>query len=155
MNDSVNIYPSTYISVYVENYYPVELNTNDGIIFDNNVVKTKYYHNGRVSKYIANKEYYAGYTFKLENLGECYNRTYKKLQDIAGGIDGIIQLFILFFQIFNSIVYHDFQVINDFNKIIEEKVVKIKIATLNTLKNESFSMKKKKNKLQESNLNFI
>ena len=155
MNDSVNIFPSTYISVYVENYYPVELDTNDGIIFDNNVVKTKYYHNGRVSKYIANKEYYAGYTFKLENLGECYNRTYKKLQDIAGGIDGIIQLFILFFQIFNSIVYHDFQVINDFNKIIEEKVVKIKIATLNTLKNESFSMKKKKNKLQESNLNFI
>ena len=41
MNDSVNIFPSTYISVYVENYYPVELNTNDGIIFDNNVVKTK------------------------------------------------------------------------------------------------------------------
>ena len=155
MNKSVNIYPSSYISIYVENYYPVELDTNDGIIFDNNEVKTRYYYNGQVSKYIANKEYYAGFTIKLENLGECYNRTYKKLQDIAGGIDGIIQLFILFCQIINSIFYHDFQVINDFNKIIEEKVIKIRFATLNTIKNESFSMKKKKNKLQESNVNFI
>ncbi len=152
-NETVNIYPSNYFSVFVENFYPIELDTNDGIIFDNNLVKTKYYFNDRESKYIQNKEYYAGYTIKLKNLGECYNRTYKKLQDIAGGIDGIIQLFILFCQIFNSIVYHNFQVINDFNKIIEEKVVKIRFATLNTIKNESFS--KKKNKLQESNFNFI
>ena len=159
-NDSSLIYISGYINLYIEQFYPVEINTNNGIIFDNERVKTVYHYSSRSSKYIQNKYYYTGYIIQFENLGECYDRTYKKLQDIAGGIDGIIQTFILFCQFLNSFFYHDFQVINDFNKILEEKVTKIRISSLNTMKNNYLTggntLKKNKTiKMQESNLNFI
>ena len=83
---------------------------------------------------------------QLKNYVEVYDRTYKKIQDIAGAVDGIIELFIIFFQIINNLIYHDFQLMKDFNNTIEQKIIKIKFSS---------QMNYNKTETVVSNLNLI
>jgi hypothetical protein len=103
--------------------------------------------------YISNNPIRCVIVLQLINFAEIYDRTYKKLQDIAGGVDGIIEVFIFIFEFINSFFYHDFQLIKDFNNAIEQKVIKIKfVGNLNSNKNKTIlpvlSGNKKKNILK-------
>ena len=110
------------------NLFQLFLKTTTGIFMDKNkenkILNLEYY----------NYEYTYNFlnTFceinqiKVSNKIEIYHRIYKKFQDIIGSIDGTIGLLIFIIEILNDFFYHDFRLINDFNKVIGEKVEKIK-----------------------------
>ena len=62
----------------------------------------------------------------MKNNVEIYERTYKKIQDITGAIDGIIEILNFISKSILFIFYNQFQVINDFNSIINSKIENIK-----------------------------
>ena len=64
--------------------------------------------------------------FWIQNELDIYERLYKKVQDIAGGVDGITEILMLFIKIFNLLIFNNFQVINDFNNEIEKYIKKYK-----------------------------
>ena len=51
----------------------------------------------------------------MQNTIDTYDRSYKKIQDIAGGVDGIIEILMLIAKFINQIFIHDFKLLNDFN----------------------------------------
>ena len=65
---------------------------------------------------------------------DIYERLYKKVQDIAGGVDGIVEIFVLFIKFINLFFFNDFQVLSDFNKEIEKRVEKFESSKLSKFK---------------------
>ena len=108
--------------------------TSDGIIFDNRKILKTYNIDNILSSYEYN--FYGLFQslieIKMLNKVEVYHRDYKKLQDIAGSVDGMIELVILIIEFINNFFYHDFRIVNDFNKIIGKKVDKIRTNKSNT-----------------------
>ena len=125
------------ISFYYNPYFVItnELNivqtiikSSDSIIFNNqNIIKT-YNLENFYNNYIYNNlnPIIEMLDFKISNKAEVYQREYKKFQDIAGSVDGIIEFVILFIEVLNNFFYHDYRLINDFNNIIRIKVNKLK-----------------------------
>ena len=107
--------------------------TSDGIIFDNRKILKTYNIDNIISSYEYN--FYDLFLSKIEikmlNKVEVYHRDYKKIQDIAGSVDGMIELVIIIIEFINNFFYHDFRIVNDFNKMIGKKVEKIKINKIN------------------------
>ncbi len=60
------------------------------------------------------------FNFWFQNSIDIYDRTYKKIQDIAGGVDGIVEVVMFIAKIINQFLFHDFQVLKDFNYEFEE-----------------------------------
>ena len=137
----------TNFDLFYLNFYPVELRTNDGILFDNNkIIKEYKYESSSNNYFLIESDIKGVLILQLKNYVEVYDRTYKKIQDIAGAVDGIIELFIIFFQIINNLIYHDFQLMKDFNNTIEQKIIKIKFSS---------QMNYNKTETVVSNLNLI
>ena len=109
------------------------IETSDGIIIDNYKTISTCNVNNFNENYIYNyfNEFLEMIQIKMTNTGEVYHREYKKIQDIAGSIDGIIELIIIIIEILNNFFYHDFRLVNDFNEVIGKKVEKIKIVNMN------------------------
>jgi hypothetical protein len=105
---------------------PIKISSNDGIIFDSETLfkGQKYRSKSMGYSYETNLNLYGGISILLENDEEIYFRNYKKLQDIAGGVDGFTEILVLLFKFINMFIYHDFQVVFDFNKIIEGRITK-------------------------------
>ena len=61
------------------------------------------------------KNIYGSFNFWIQNQIDSYTRTYKKLLDIAGGLDGIIEFCMLSIRFINLIIFNNYQTINDFN----------------------------------------
>ena len=135
-NFSYFFYEFNYFDIRFLNFHPIELRTNKGILFNHEKIDKRYkLYSDSVEYYMSDNPIRGVIILQLLNFSEIYDRTYKKLQDIAGGVDGIIEIFIFIFEFINSFFYHDFQLINDFNNAIEQKVIKIKyFSTLNSNK---------------------
>ena len=71
-----------------------------------------------------NKNIYASIHFFIKNEIEIYEYHDKKLQDIIGGIYGIIEFFYMIVKLFNLYIFYDYYVIHDFNIEIEKKIQK-------------------------------
>jgi len=99
--------------------------TNAGIFLDR-TTETKSFKFDTNEKIVntLNKDIIGTIHFWLQNEMDIYERLYKKVQDIAGGVDGIIEIFMLFIKFCNIIFFNDFQVISDFNYEIEKKINK-------------------------------
>ena len=127
---------------------PIKIYSNNGIVFDSEKIYTgqKYLSKTYSYSYETNLNLYGGISIKLENDEEIYFRNYKKLQDIAGGVDGFTEILVLLFKFINLFIYHDFQVVYDFNKIIEGRITKLnKRITVNQSKySESLDNENKK-----------
>ena len=106
-------YDSLYISNYYINLHQTFVRTSDGILFNNNKMIKTY----NIDE--LNKESLVNYFFhfaemieiKMLNKAEVYHREYKKIQDIAGSVDGMIELIIFLLE-------------DDFNENIGEKIKK-------------------------------
>ena len=118
------------------NFHPIQLQTNEGIILDskNQVNNYKFDVNEKLT-YSSNNIILGSINFWFQNTLDCYDRTYKKIQDIAGALEGIIEIIMLFVRLINNIFLNDYQTIRDFNKEIEIKVdKKNKIMHLSSIK---------------------
>ena len=105
---------------------PVKFSSNDGIILDNErfYQGQKFKSNKIGYSYETNLNLYGAISILLENDEEIYFRNYKKLQSIIGYIGGFYQFFLLLFKLINSFIYYDFQIVDDFNKMIENRISK-------------------------------
>ena len=64
----------------------------------------------------------AAYTINLYNDGEFYERTYKKVQDIAGSISGLVKLILILNDIIYTLFYYNFRIVYDFNDLIKKYI---------------------------------
>ena len=109
------------------NFHPLKIRTNAGVFLDR--ITEKFTFKFDVNEKIVNSmdsEIIGSIHFWMQNEMDIYERLYKKVQDIAGGVDGIVEIFMMFIKFFNLFFFNDFQVISDFNYEIEKKVMKYK-----------------------------
>ena len=99
------------------NFHPVSIRTNDGLILDNNKEDTTFNFdvNEKITHINSNKGILGTFNFWMQNTIDTYERTYKKIQDIAGGVDGIVQILFLVIKLINNIFFNNYQELCDFN----------------------------------------
>ena len=102
------------------NFYPIIVNTHSGIIFD--TLTTRYSYNFNYNQRLVsdiNENYIFGtFNFWMENNLNIYERSYAKLQDVAGGVDGIIEIIMILFEFINTFFYEDYNITHDTNKLL-------------------------------------
>ena len=152
-NKSYN-YNSLYINLHEINLHQTIVRTSDGILFDNKkILKTNNIDSFFDENLLNNhSKLFDLINIKMLNKAEIYHREYKKLQDIAGSVDGMIELVIFIIEFINNFFYHDFRIVNDLNDVIDKKVQKIKH---NQFKIDSSNISESKNINQVLNNNFI
>ena len=134
---SLNTYASNNL-----NFHITKLKTTSGIFFDSiSQIKSLKYDYNEKNTYM-NFNIFGSINFWVQNTVDIYDRSYKKIQDIAGGVDGIIQIIMLIIKFFNIIILNDYQVINDFNKEIEKNIKKSYLNLNNSTKYLDDSSKK-------------
>ena len=103
------------------NFHPVVVRTNDALFFDN--LKTQISYNFDYNEKIThnNNDYniLGSFNFWMQNTIDTYDRAYKKIQDIAGGIDGILEIVMLIVRFINSFLFTGYQEIIDFHKELQ------------------------------------
>ena len=126
-NTSFNIYMFdwTYYHLY---FSPINLRTTVGIFFDKITYEVKLeYNNYLKEEYRKDEENLfhsvrAAYTINLYNDGEFYERTYKKVQDIAGSISGLVKLILIISDLIYTLLYYNFKIVYDFNDLIKKYI---------------------------------
>ena len=105
---------------------PIKLTSNDGIILDYEKLYQgqKFKQNVIGYSYEKNLNLYGGISILLENDEEIYFRNYKKLQSIISYIGGFNEFLLILFKLINSFIYYDYQIVYDFNKMIENRISK-------------------------------
>ena len=109
------------------NFHNVKLRTIAGNFLDDisEIITFKFDNNEKLVR-TDNFNILGTFHFWIQNELDIYERLYKKVQDIAGGVDGITEIIMLFIKIFNLLIFNNFQVINDFNNEIERYIKKYK-----------------------------
>jgi hypothetical protein len=117
------------------NFHPLKIRTTSGIFLDKVTedYSFKFDMNEKIMNTI-NNNVLATIHFWMQNEMDIYERLYKKIQDIAGGVDGIVEIFVLFIKLINLIFFNDYQVLSDFNKEIEKRVNKFEGSKLSHFK---------------------
>ena len=109
------------------NFHKAKLRTNAGTFLDEISEKTTFkFDNNEKLVRTDNFNILGTFHFWIQNEMDIYERLYKKVQDIAGGVDGIIQIIMVFIKILNLLIFNNFQVIYDFNNEIEKYINKYK-----------------------------
>jgi hypothetical protein len=115
----------TYVHLY---FSPVRLRTTVGVFFDKIKYEFKLEFNNYLKEEVRKDEenlfhsIRAAYTINLYNDGEFYERTYKKVQDIAGSISGLVKLILILNDIIYSLFYYNFKIVYDFNDLIKKYI---------------------------------
>ena len=124
------------------NFNPLQIASHEGIIFDKDSVIDSYIYDYTEKLVISNpgNGIIGSFHFWLQNQVECYDRTYKKIQDISGSIDGLFESMMFIIQIINTIIFHDYKILDDFNNEIEKAVIRIKeTSNINKILSISYS----------------
>ena len=93
---------------------------------------------------------FGSFHFWMQNEASFYERTYKKLQDISGNIDGTLEIFMLIIKGLNFLFFNEYQILHDFNEEIE-KQIKEKYKKQNL---HNSSIIKKKSLIYDNKINF-
>ena len=125
------------------NFFPVTIRTHNGLLFD--FVDSIYSHNYNLNEkatYDTSDSGIIGSVYVwMPNRLEVYERSYDKLQNLAGSIGGVSKLIISISQIINFF-YHEYIVLNDFN--YEMFSIKKKNAKKNMFKASNTSLNRSK-----------
>ena len=135
------------------NFHPVVVRTNDALFFDNLKTQISYNfdYNEKITQNIDDYNILGCFYFWIQNTIDTYDRSYKKIQDVAGGIDGILEIAMLIVKFVNYFFFNGYQEIIDFNEELNKndnnkKRLKINKSYFNTIENQrNISRKKSKN----------
>ena len=99
------------------NFHPVVIKTNDGLFMDNlsNKIAYNFDYNEKITHATEDYKFLGTFNFWMQNTIDTYERAYKKIQDIAGGVDGIVQILFLAIKLINNIFFNNYQELCDFN----------------------------------------
>ena len=99
------------------NFHPIVIKTNDGLFMDNlsNKIAYNFDYNEKITHATEDYKFLGTFNFWMQNTIDTYERTYKKIQDIAGGVDGIVQILFLVIKLINNIFFNNYQELCDFN----------------------------------------
>ena len=86
----------------------------------------------------------------MENNLNVYERTYSKIQDVAGGVDGIVEITMIFFGFINLLFVEDYTITHDINKLLYNMSAK---KNLDIKINYAIEMKKEEKLKKMFNLN--
>jgi hypothetical protein len=140
-----NILNSDYYFENHLNFIPFKMKIYSGKLFQSVNEQNEYkfqFNKNFVNSY--NKNIYASIHFFIKNEIEIYEYHNKKLQDIIGGIYGIIEFFYMIVKLFNLYIFYDYYVIYDFNIEIEKKIKKYRFKFSPPKKNEEYVIKIKR-----------
>ena len=120
------------------NFHPVVVRTNDGLFFDNlkNTISYNFDYNEKITHVNDDYNILGSFNFWMQNTIDTYDRAYKKVQDVAGGIDGILEIAMLIVRFINSFFFNDYQILYDFHAELQNHDKKRK---KNKLNNSYFS----------------
>ena len=130
-NISITFDNEPYIIINRLIFNPITIITNEGFIFDNNKLQysTSYESSFLSYKYISSNNYLkASFILSSSKNNKIYERTYKKIQDIAGAVDGFTEILIILIDFINRFIFHDFQVIYYYSNIIHGHVKRYKLS---------------------------
>ena len=135
------------------NLDPVLLTTHDGIVFDNSKEEMVYTFQ-RNDEYTYNEfesGIYCIYNLWLKNRMQCFERTYKKIQDVISSIGGVAQG-ITYITVFLNCLFNKYVTISNVEKIIFPYLKPIEINRKGNIKIDEIP--KKMNKINsKTNLN--
>ena len=99
------------------NFHPIVIKTNDGLFMDNlsNKIAYNFDYNEKITHATEDYKFLGTFNFWMQNTIDTYERAYKKIQDIAGGVDGIVQILFLAIKLINNIFFNNYQELCDFN----------------------------------------
>ena len=105
------------------NFNPSVLRTNEGMFFDTEKKVNSYNfdYNEKIT-HNGNNEILGSFNFWIQNTEDTYDRTYKKIQDIAGGVDGIVEIVMLIAKFVNNILIGSYLTLKDFAYEIERNL---------------------------------
>ncbi len=134
------------------NFYPIVVNTHSGIIFDTLTIKNSYNFNfnQRLISDINENYIFGTFNFWMENNLNVYERSYSKIQDVAGGVDGIVEITMIFFGFINILFSEDYTITHDINKLLYNMSAK---KNLDIKINYAIEMKKNEKLKKMFNLN--
>ena len=140
---SSNSYTSNHL-----NFSPMKLITHSGKFIDKTSEQFgyKYDFNEKIINF-ENLQIFGSFHFWMQNTLVIYERTYQKIQDIAGNIDGIIEILSLIVKGLNILFFSDYQILYDFNKEIEELI------DCNLGKKKNFKFQKNLTEIKTSKIN--
>ena len=106
------------------NFHPVVVRTNDGLFFDNlkNTISYNFDYNEKITQSNDDYKILGSFNFWMQNTIDTYDRAYKKVQDIAGGVDGIIEIVMLIVKFINNILLGGYFTLKDFSFEINRNV---------------------------------
>ena len=140
-NISITFNYESYIIINSLIFNPIKIITNEGYIFDNNKIQyaTSYESSFLSYKYITTNNYLkASFILSSSKNNKIYERTYKKMQDVAGAVDGFTKILIILIDFINRFIFHDFQVIDDYANIIHSHVKRYKLTQKYTFSRAHF-----------------
>ena len=104
------------------NFHPAILRTDDGIFFDTEKITSTYTFDYNEKITHSDNSILGSFNFWIQNTQVIYDRTYKKIQDIAGGVDGIVEIVMLIAKFINNILLGGYLTLKDFSFEIEKNL---------------------------------
>ncbi len=151
----LNKYSTLSYTINVLNFQTLEIQTIAGIIFESQTkINTyKYDENEKIisekSVENLNDNIFGAISLSMQNMQNIYSRKYKKLEDVAASIGGIIKIINVLSFIINYIFYK-FQIIKDFNQdfnnnyfFLKNKFDKSELLSILKMKTVNYLNKKK------------
>ena len=151
----LNKYSTLSYTINVLNFQTLEIQTIAGIIFESQTkINTyKYDENEKITSEKSvenlNDNIFGAISLSMQNMQNIYSRKYKKLEDVAASIGGIIKIINIFSFLINYIFYK-FQIIKDFNQdfnnnyfFLKNKFDKSELLSILKMKTVNYFNKKK------------
>ncbi len=104
------------------NFHPAILRTDDGIFLDTEKIESTYTFDYNEKITHSDNSILGSFNFWIQNTQVIYDRTYKKIQDIAGGVDGIVEIVMLIAKFINNILLGGYFTLKDFSFEINRNV---------------------------------
>ena len=138
------------------NFHPLIVRTNDALFFDNlkSQVSYNFDYNEKITQSVTDYNILGGFYFWMQNTIDTYDRAYKKIQDVAGGIDGILEIAMLIVKFVNYFFFNNYQELIDFNEELNKnenskKILKSNKSIFTSNDNQKNNLRKKSKNLDD------